>query len=351
MSIRTVLAALTMVLVSVPMCAQDLLARQAPSDKRLKAMDSISLRRYLPGYGSGSIFGTSGAEFSKTNPSANLYPTWDNGHGRNFGTLPSEFKIDLRHFSMPCDSRLVTSHYGYRRQFRRFHYGTDIKVYVGDTIRSMFDGKIRIVDYDGRGYGRYVVIRHENGLETLYGHMSKHLVVENQVIRAGQPIGLGGNTGRSTGSHLHLETRFLGQFINPELMFNFEAQDAKGDYYVYRSNGGSSIGGTPRHADVTATSFAMLAPGQGDATNEMNATEAMNSQDDSRQAELARQEQANKQKDARKKQSSGSVHRVKQGDTLYGLALKYHTTVDKLCKINKISPTSTLRLGQILKCS
>ena len=92
------------------------------------------------------------------------------------------------------------------------------------------------MDYERKGYGNYVVIRHPNGLETIYGHLSKHLVRENQVVKAGEPIGLGGNTGRSTGSHLHFETRFLGQAINPAEMFDFVAQDVTGDYYIFRSN-------------------------------------------------------------------------------------------------------------------
>ena len=88
------------------------------------------------------------------------------------------------------------------------HNGLDIKVYIGDTIRAAFSGKVRMVKYERRGYGKYVVIRHENGLETVYGHLSKQIVDENQYVEAGEPIGLGGNTGRSTGSHLHFETRF-----------------------------------------------------------------------------------------------------------------------------------------------
>ncbi len=88
----------------------------------------------------------------------------------------------------------------------RRHQGLDIKVYIGDTIRAAFSGKVRVVKYDGNGYGKYIVIRHNNGLETIYGHLSKQIVSPNQTVRAGQPIGLGGNTGRSTGSHLHFET-------------------------------------------------------------------------------------------------------------------------------------------------
>ena len=114
------------------------------------------------------------------------------------------------------------------------HKGLDIKVYIGDTIRAAFDGKVRIVRYEANGYGNYVVIRHNNGLETIYGHMSKHLVAENEQVRAGDPIGLGGNTGRSTGSHLHFETRLCGVALNPALMFDFRNQDVTGDTYLFR---------------------------------------------------------------------------------------------------------------------
>lgn len=355
MSIRTVIAALAVALVSVSLYGQDLLARQAPSDKRLKALDSISLRRYLPGYGSGHSNNSYSLDFAGGQPSSNLYPEWNNEKGRSFGVaMPVEYKIDLRNFCMPCDSRLVTSHYGYRPQFRRFHYGTDVKVYIGDTIRSVFNGKIRIVAYDRGGYGYYVLIRHDNGLETLYGHMSKQLVKENQVVRAGQPIGLGGNTGRSTGSHLHFEARFLGQYINPEHLFSFEARDSKGDCYVYRSNGKSGIIGTPLHSTESSQAYAMGPNGGVGANSDLNvqatdANSAALANVEMDQAQLERERiEAEK---ARKKAQTSKVHRVRQGDTLYGIANKYHTTVAKLCKINKIKETSTLRLGQLLKCS
>ncbi len=185
--------------------AQDKLASMAPVDKKMRAIDSLSIVRLLQ------------HEESAQPPASALYPEWNNVYTTHYGVeMPDEYKIDLRGFHMPTDSRLVTSHYGYRKTFHRNHYGTDIKVYVGDTIRAAFSGKIRVVDYEGKGYGRYVIIRHPNGLETLYGHMSKQLVKEDQMVKAGEPIGLGGNTGRSKGSHLHFETRFLGKFINPE---------------------------------------------------------------------------------------------------------------------------------------
>jgi len=165
------------------------------------------------------------------NPASNIYNDWKNkGVKAAPGYAPSRLKIDLRGFHMPTPSRKITSPYGQR--WGRLHAGLDIKVYIGDTICAAFDGKVRVVDYDRNGYGNFVVIRHPNGLETLYGHMSKHLVKNNQIVRAGEPIGLGGNTGRSTGSHLHFETRLCGVPINPALMFDFPHQDVTGDFFT-----------------------------------------------------------------------------------------------------------------------
>lgn len=309
-------------LTSLSVQAQDVLMRPVPVDRRISALDSISLRRpTISRYVEGNL----------NEPSVDLYPHWNNEFVSNYGVpMPREYRIDLRGFCMPCDSRLVTSHYGYRAAFRRNHYGTDIKLYVGDTVRAAFGGKVRVVANEGyrKGYGLYVVIRHDNGLETVYGHLSKHLCVPNQVVKAGQVIALGGNTGRSTGAHLHFETRLLGQCINPELLFDFAAQDALGDFYVYRSNGRSGLEGGVNH---TVDPLPMLAS------------------DEPKDATLAAEPKAEKK--AAKKESRGKVHSVKQGDTLYSIARKYHTTVAKLCKLNHIKETSTLRLGQVIKCS
>lgn len=200
---------------------QDLLAKQAPIDRRMKAVDSMALKRLFQ------------AE-SYENPAADLYNDWNNRYAHKATVLPDSFRIDLRDFCMPTTSRVLTSNFGAR--WGRQHKGLDIKVYIGDTIRAAFSGKVRIVRYEGRGYGKYVVIRHNNGLETIYGHMSKQLVTEDQEVRAGDPIGLGGNTGRSTGSHLHFETRLCGIALNPALMFDFKNQDVVNDYYVFRKS-------------------------------------------------------------------------------------------------------------------
>lgn len=306
--------------------AQDRLASIAPIDRKMRAIDSISLVRI-------------NEQESLTDlqfPAAALYPTWNNEYTRNYEVaLPTEYRIDLRSFHMPCDSRMVTSHYGYRRSFRRQHYGTDIKVYIGDTIRAAFSGKVRVVSDQGRrkGYGKYIIIRHPNGLETVYGHLSKQLVKPDQIVKAGEIIGLGGNTGRSTGSHLHFETRFLGQFINPEKLFDFEAQDVKGDFYLFCSNGRSTI--------LTGSDNVI---GGEEEMDEETARTLM-----AKEAES----EAFQQQKIQEMQSKprNNIHKVKSGETLSSIAKKHGTTVSRLCEINNIKRTSILRLGQILRYS
>lgn len=303
--------------------AQDQLASMAPIDRKVRAIDSVSIVRLMQ------------REEVYQMPASALYPNWNNEYVRNYGVaLPREYRIDLRGFCMPTDSRLVTSHFGYRPRFRRQHYGTDIKVYVGDTIRAAFDGKVRVAKYEGKGYGKYVIIRHPNGLETLYGHMSKHLVKEDQPVKAGDPIGLGGNTGRSYGSHLHFETRFLGQFIDPEKVFDFAAQDVLGDYYMFRSNGGGSI----------------LA-----AHEIVGGEEEMSPEQAARLAAEEKKSESRAFQEARKAEVKArprtQVHKVKKGESLYTIAKKHGVTVDKLCRMNNISKRTTLRPGQILKYS
>ena len=135
-------------------------------------------------------------------------------------SLPDSVVINCRNFKIPVPG-IVTSDFGPRRY--RYHYGTDLHLNIGDSVVAAFKGKVRIIDYEAIGYGNYIVIRHDNGLETVYGHLSKVLVSLNQDVKAGQVIGLGGNTGRSTGPHLHFETRYLGNAINPANIINFNS--------------------------------------------------------------------------------------------------------------------------------
>jgi len=286
---------------------QDLMARQANMDKQLKAVDSVSLQRSYHREMSQMV--------------SNLYSSWTHDHVNAYRheQKPAYLKVDLRGFSMPTPSRIVTSNFGYRRSFGRNHYGLDIKVYTGDTICAAFTGKVRMVSYDAGGFGYYIVIRHPNGLETVYGHLSKQLVHEDEMVRAGEPIGLGGSTGHSTGSHLHFETRILGEAIDPSLMFNFPAQDVTADYFVYHNN---------KSFDVAENDE------KGDGTEEMasaNASEKVITQD------IVNMERP-------------LYHKVKNGDTLYSIARESGISVKELCNLNGFSNRVRLRTGQILKC-
>ncbi|MCL2597410.1 MAG: M23 family metallopeptidase [Paludibacter sp.] len=134
-------------------------------------------------------------------------------------SLPDSVWIECSGFQFPLKDTYITSRFGPR--WRRMHYGTDLKLQIGDTVFAAFSGKVRIVDYEARGYGNYIVLRHNNGLETVYGHLSKVLVEENQDVIAGEAIGLGGSTGRSYGAHLHFEFRYMGNAFDTEHLVNF----------------------------------------------------------------------------------------------------------------------------------
>ena len=284
--IKTILIAAT-AMVSLNSFSQDLIARQAPIDRKLKSVDSLALQKQIRAKQSAY-------------PGLSLYPTWNNEYVQAYGDaiVPESYKVDLTGFCMPTTHTKITDVFGYRPRRRRMHYGLDVKVFIGDTIRAAFDGKVRVVKNQGRrGYGKYIVIRHDNGLETVYGHLSKQIVEINQLVKAGEPIALGGNTGRSTGSHLHFETRFLGIPIDPALMFDFEKQDVVADHYTFTKTKTSK--GTARS----------MASGE------------------------------------------GLFYKVKSGDTLSKIASRQGVSIDKLCQLNRITRKTILRPGQVLRCS
>lgn len=288
--------------------AQDLIARQAPVDRKMAAVDTIMLRNIT-------------IKEETESPASELYANWDNKYAHRATELPEHFNIDLRHFCMPTTSRVITSNFGSR--WGRQHKGLDIKVYIGDTIRAAFSGKVRIVRYEGGGYGKYIVIRHNNGLETIYGHLSKQLVEENQTVRAGEVIGLGGNTGRSTGSHLHFETRLCGVALNPAIMFDFRNQDVVDNFYTF-------------HRDTYE--FESI------AANRLRGVGGTGSfADDAEERQMVR--------NTSKKTNSSSVsfHKVSRGETLSSIARKRGTTINELCRLNRITKKTKLKPGQILK--
>ena len=230
-------------------------------------------------------------------PSDDMYPTWTNSVVHYNSNLPDSFRINLRNYVMPTSSTKITDIFGYRPRRRRIHQGLDIKVYTGDTIYAAFDGKVRITSYQRRGYGHYIVIRHNNGIETLYAHLSKKLVKVNQNVKAGDPIGLGGNTGRSSGAHLHFETILMGKSLDPALMFDFKNQTVTGESYIYRKPGSKYI--------------------------------------ENGKVKIAGPEP--------------KYHKVKSGETIAKIAKKYGVSQRRIMELNGLNAKSIIRPGQRLR--
>lgn len=225
--------------------------------------------------------------------------------------VPESQVIDVTGYRMPHHGPL-TSPYGYRQRFRRMHKGVDIGIKMNDTIYAAFDGKVRLTAYEGRGYGNYVILRHANGLETVYGHLNKHLVRPDQVVRAGDPIGLGGSTGRSTGPHLHFETRFMGYAINPQAIFDFANQTTHTDQYTFTKK--------------TYTKARNFAPSKS-------------------KRELAADDENTY------KAGSGQMtsYIVKKGDTLNKIARAHGMSATSLRKLNGLENSDAIKIGQELK--
>lgn len=227
------------------------------------------------------------------------FSSWDSKKINIYDFNPKEFKdtVSIKLFDplfgtdwkLPLDETRITSEFGFRRY--RWHHGTDLKLNVGDPVYSTFDGIVRIRSYDRNGYGYYLVVRHKNGLETLYGHLSKFLVEIGQEVKAGELIARGGNTGRSTGPHLHYEIRYQGLSINPTEIFDFNQGLIKAQLY-----------------SVTSSSFDHVV-----------------------------------------KTQEAVYHRVKSGETLSNIARKYAVRVSTITRLNNISASSVLRVGQRLR--
>jgi murein DD-endopeptidase MepM/ murein hydrolase activator NlpD len=232
-------------------------------------------------------------------PAYYLYRQWDTTNIHPLKVDLTQMKDTIRLllvYDKNCDFRIpfagnVTSSFGYRRG--RAHNGTDIDLETGDTVRCMFDGVVRIAKKN-KGYGNVVIVRHNNGLETVYAHLSKINVLPDEYVQAGTVIGLGGNTGRSTGSHLHFELRYLGNAINPADAIDFKQQKLKNDTLA-----------------ITQKTFKVVKPVY--------------------------------------KGGGGKYYTVKKGDTLSKIAKMHGTTVAKLCKLNGIKATTPLKIGRKLK--
>lgn len=265
-------------------------------------------------------FGTYGDDAAAESEEDILYASFDTkvvhylnkfDYSKMTGSIPVRL-TDERHrkyFTCPVEG-VLTSHFGPRRN--RFHYGTDIGLRTGSPIKSMFDGVIRYAK-PCSGYGNLVVVRHDNGLETYYGHMSKIIARENQKVKAGDVIGLVGSTGRSTGPHLHLEIRYLGAAMNPEHFIDFTDYTLKCEnevFHITRSDFKSTYSRSTSSSQLAKSSY--------------------------------------KKSKSNRRSSAVASYTVRKGESLSKIAKKHGTTVAKLKKLNGIS-NSSIKAGQKIK--
>lgn len=188
---------------------------------------------------------------------------------------------------------IITSRFGWRPQFGRMHHGVDLRLNIGDTVRAAIVGVVEKVAYDYDGYGHYVVMRHPDGMETVYGHLQYALVGQGQQIEMGYPVGIGGNTGNSTGPHLHFEARMGGVAVDPTLIFDFDGR------YRYHAKNRDSEPGTSTYDS--------------------------------------------------KPLSGKRTYIVRQGDTPKSIAKRAGISVLRLCQLNMIKETDRLETGRMLK--
>ena len=231
-----------------------------------------------------------------------------------YSSLPKSLVIDLvdstNGYHTPYKPSPIRSRYGPRRG--RAHQGVDLALKAGEKIYATFSGRVRISQYNRGGYGNLVVIRHDNGLETYYGHLSERMVQPNQWVEAGQVIGLGGSTGRSTGPHLHFETRYYGQSFDPEWLIDFKTGILNRDFFLLKR----------RYFSIYSRA-------------------EQNFED-----EIANEEQDKKEQAERE---AMRYHKIRSGDTLGAIARKYGTTVSNICRLNGIKSTTILRIGRTLR--
>ena len=293
----------------------DLLARQSRIQDQIKLEEAqkYASQLYEEEEPEPDIY-TEGWESDRVNPYKNA-------------NVPQTKVIDVRGFHMPIKGNYITSPYGYRPAFRRTHKGVDMRSAVGDTVYAAFTGKVRLTKFERGGYGFYVILRHDNGLETVYGHLTRFLVQPNQFVKAGQPIALSGNTGRSTGPHLHFETRFMGYAINPAAIIDFANRTTHTDSYTFnKSNYTESRSYAPsrRYAAVRST---------GTSSSASYSKSSQGRKDDNKH---------------QKRTAQRSTYKVRRGDSLGKIAARNGTTVAQLKRLNGIKGDK-VQSGKVLR--
>lgn len=221
------------------------------------------------------------------------------------------------HYHFPCASNRVTSTYG--RRHGRFHRGIDIGTPRGTEVYASSEGRVRIAKYVS-GYGQLVAIRHYNGLETFYGHLSRTDVKEDDWVSCGQVIGLSGSTGRSTGPHLHYEVRYMGYAIDPQWLIDFPNEQLRHGVFVLKKK-------------------QLLADCRYEPENDYYDDEIAEADEKDRlEAERIAAEM-----------KAAVYHKIKSGDTLSGIARRYDTSVGAICRLNGISTKTTLKIGRSIR--
>lgn len=242
---------------------------------------------------------------------ADYYAVWDSRHIDPYNINPLDFDevIDIKlydppanhYWSAPLNEGKMTSNFGFR--WGRWHTGTDLDLETGNPVYAAFDGVVRVVGLDGSGYGRYVLVRHYNGLETLYGHLSKQTVESGQLVKAGDQLGLGGNTGRSSGPHLHFETRYEGNPFSPLNIYSFPENTINSDHFLLTGHVWDYLRGGGRSSDM---SF-------------------------------------------KPRFKRTVLHKVRHGETLSSIASRYGQSASTLARKNHLSSHSRIRPGQKLR--
>ena len=247
------------------------------------------------------------------------------------------------HYASPVGERkVITSHYGWRDGM--LHRGVDLDLVTGDNVYALFDGKVRYVRSHA-GHGKTVVIRHLNGVETVYAHLSKQLVEENQIVKKGEVIGKGGTTGNARGSHLHLEVRYQGVTINPEYFFDFESDVIIADASWVTE----AISDPRRFSSAKKANFAAvreLANLAIEPDEEITVPSPKEERPSVESPEVQLPEVEVSQSSIPDVQPLHYI--IQYGDTLYSLARKHRTTVEDICRTNGIEDSFKIKVGQKL---
>lgn len=275
------------------------------------------------------------------NKSSVYSDNWDTSHIFSYKSieltdLPENIEIKLidnmDEFSPPTVGK-VFSKYGIRR--RAHHNGVDVPLKVGEPLKSIFDGKVRYAQYNSGGYGYLVIVRHANGLESWYAHLTKLNVNVNDNVKAGQIIGFSGNTGRSRGPHLHFELRYCDQTFDPEFLIDFETGTLKYQTFVLER---SFFNIRSRATDILE-----------DEEDEYYVNEVLYAQAiDSAAIQKAISTNGKSQAVIAAKEGT-QYHTVRSGDILGRIATKYGVSIEQICRLNNISRTTILRINQRLR--